>query len=320
MQIVFKELHLNENELSAITYFSYMMSELKLVNFDSNRIAFIEYDAFLNCRSVEHLSVARNYLTNLTQNNFFYMFSLKYLNLSRNRIEAIELDSFQNLNKLEVLDLSFNRLHSIQNKLFFGLSRLRDLYLLSQEAINLYNQSLSNLPSLSNIYLNGSMVTLNAGIFVYSFERFVQRIISKRFVFYKSINMLVDDFWAEENVRKKCFQTFSLLQYKIHLNLKTDEQYELFYKKCEFVLIGAQKASLNVETSNVAIQILTDYRFVVTIILLMILLGPYFCLVFTADVPSFFWCVPKKSERYITQNLIKKTNLARSKIKLRLNI
>ena len=208
---------------------SYLMSELSLLDFSSNRITQIDKDAFLNCRNLEILSIANNYLTRLTQNNFYYLFSLEHLNLSRNLIESIEADSFRNLNKLEVLDLNFNKLHSIENDLFAGLNSLKDLYLFSETSIQLRNQSFNYLTSLSNIFLNVSLVVANKCVFMRSIERKVQRNIFNRFVFFRSLNLIT----FESNFEDECHLAFNLLQFKIHFNLRSDYQNELFYAKCQ---------------------------------------------------------------------------------------
>jgi Leucine-rich repeat (LRR) protein len=58
----FLELHLQQNHLSQIKYFSFIFGSLELANFDTNYISLIEVDAFLNCRSLESLSIASNKL------------------------------------------------------------------------------------------------------------------------------------------------------------------------------------------------------------------------------------------------------------------
>ena len=91
------EIHLNDNQINQIEYFSFMFDELKLANFDSNKISFISIDAFLNCRNLEILHLGNNRLTNLTENMFHFLFSLIHLNLSSNEISFIEKKSFGNL-------------------------------------------------------------------------------------------------------------------------------------------------------------------------------------------------------------------------------
>ena len=239
-RVSFRELNLNNNSLTAVKYFSYLMSDLVRLNLDANRIESMAYDAFLNCRNLENLSMAQNYLTRLSENNFYYLFSLRYLNLSRNLIEDIEPNSFQNLNKLEILDLSFNQLRFIENNLFYGLNRLKDLYLLNTTEFSLYNQSFNFLKNAGNLFLSEAVVVANKCIFILSIERKVQRIVGNRFIFYKSINLITPDFSYDANTAAKCELVFNLLQFKIHLNLKSDQENEGFFQKCANFLIRPQ--------------------------------------------------------------------------------
>ena len=118
------DIYLNNNRIVSIDYFSYLMTNPEVLNYDTNEISFIEDEAFLNCRLLKRLSISHNKLTRININDFYYLFSLKYLNLSFNRIHTIEPNSFQNVNKLLELDLSFNNFHVIDHEIFFGLTFL----------------------------------------------------------------------------------------------------------------------------------------------------------------------------------------------------
>jgi Leucine-rich repeat (LRR) protein len=233
----FLEIHLNDNQLEKIEYFSFIFGKLNLANFESNNISFIDSDAFLNCRSLEFLSIANNRLINISQNNFHFLFSLVYLNLSFNRIEIIEKNSFKNLNKLKSLDLNYNKLHSIENNLFFGLTNLNFLSLLSQNKLKILNQSFSYLPRISTIVLNESLVIENECILVQIQDKKVQRAISNKYVFFKSINLLTVNFSFNDNFSQKCDMVFRFFQFNVHLNLKTDENFDNFYSSCQSLII-----------------------------------------------------------------------------------
>ena len=58
-------------------------------------------------------------------------------------------------------------------------------------------------------------------------KRHVQRNILNKFHFFKSLNLLGTELTV------KCEIQFFLLQFKIHFNLKTDNEYDLFYEKCK---------------------------------------------------------------------------------------
>ena len=69
-------------------------------------------------------------------------------------------------------------------------------------------------------------------------ERDVQRNVSNKYIFYKSINLITNDFnLNDESFNMKCDLMFHLFQFKIHYNLKTDSENDLFFDLCQRVLI-----------------------------------------------------------------------------------
>jgi insulin-like growth factor-binding protein complex acid labile subunit len=233
----FLEFHFNQNQINEIKYFSFIFGKLLLANFTSNQISSIETDAFLNCRSLQSLSIAQNQLRNLTENNFHFLFSLIHLNLSFNEINFIEQKTFLNLNKLKSLDLNYNKLISIENDLFVGLTNLNDLYLLSQNEMTLNNRSFHHLPNISSIVLIEILISNYKCLFMHNLERDIQRTISNKYIFFKSINLITLNFSFNESLNTKCDLMFHLYQFKIHFNLKTDYDNDLFYDSCQKILI-----------------------------------------------------------------------------------
>jgi Leucine-rich repeat (LRR) protein len=295
----FTEIYLNNNHVERVKYFSYNFGELRVANFDSNNISFIENDAFLNCRSLEVLSISKNRLTYIAANNFHYLFSLLYLNLSFNEINFIESNSTVNLNKLKSLDLSFNKLFSIENDVFFGLVNLDHLNLFSQNDLAFYNRSFRHLVNISTIYLNASLVLKHKCIFMHHLQRDIKRNVANRYIFYKSINLITEN----ENKEYKCDLTFHLYQFKIHLNLKTDQENDLFYTTCEETMVkkdnnfnhnlkkclldhkfkesdsGDDDSDRNKLNVNSVQKIFSDVWYWLVMIILFMLLGPYFILI-----------------------------------------
>jgi hypothetical protein len=302
----FLEIDLNRNQLNQIKYFSFIYGRLKVANFDINNISSIETDAFLNCRSLEFLSIAKNRLKSINENNFHFLFSLIQLNLSFNEIEFIENSSFKNLNKLKSLDLNYNRLISIQNDLFAGLLNLKDLHLMMMSQENemiIFNQnSFKHLPNISSIYLNESLIQKYKCLFMNDLERDVQRNVSNKFIFFKSINLI------SENVsffKTKCDLMFHLFQFRIHFNLKTDNENDLFYESCQKVLIVREnnfnhtKSKCDqtfvfidreniedVEFAHPIILMLSNFYFLLTMAAIISLLGPVFCLIVRYELLS----------------------------------
>ena len=291
-------MHLSHNTIRSVSYFSNLMSDLIVLDFDSNQIETIQVDAFLNCRKLEHLYLSNNNLANLTKNNFFYLLNLKNLNVSFNRIHFVEMNSFQNLNRLEWLDLSFNRLKSIENHLLSGLTSLLSLHLMGN--MSLFNKSLTSLTSISHIYLNASVIQSNKCVFMFSVEREMQRNIMNKFLFFRSINLVAMDYLLS------CELTFHLLQFNIHLNLKSDAEFERFADLCKYNLIkkannyknsymhcfssdeiqsGDEMGTQNGLFMNKIERVVTNVFFLVVMCILFLLLVPYCVLIFLLRLP-----------------------------------
>jgi insulin-like growth factor-binding protein complex acid labile subunit len=301
----FLEFHLNQNQINEIKYFSFIFGKLLLANFDSNQISSIETDAFLNCRSLQSLSIAQNRLSNLTENNFHFLFSLIHLNLSFNEINFIEQKTFRNLNKLKSMDLNYNKLISIENDLFSGLTNLNDLYLLSQNEMTLNNRSFYHLPNISTIVLNEYLISNYKCLFVNNLQRDIQRHVSNKYIFYKSINLLTLDFSFRESLSSKCDLMFHLYQFKIHFNLKTDYDNDLFFDSCQKTLIkrennynhNKKKCSANFELNDKeetneqvslhrVFKVISNSYYLVSMSLVLSLLIPAFYMIFRYELFS----------------------------------
>ena len=226
------EFYFDHNQITKITKLSYWLYKLLVLNFDWNQINSIELDAFKSLKTLEHLSMAQNNLSSLSVNNFFNLIALKFLNLSFNRIRSIEQDSFVNLHKLLILDLSFNEILAIDNQALNGLNRLNDFYLLlnANMSILLSNHSLRSLTNLSNFYLNATTVVLYKCLLLHSLQRYTQRNVSNKYMFYKSINFISPQ--SHGNFEFWCWLKFEFLQFNLHLNLKSDDENEIFYELC----------------------------------------------------------------------------------------
>jgi insulin-like growth factor-binding protein complex acid labile subunit len=325
----FLEFHLNQNQISEIKYFPFIFGKLLLANFDSNQISSIETDAFLNCRSLESLSIIQNRLRNLTENNFHFLFSLIHLNLSFNEINFIEQNTFMNLNKLKSLDLNYNKLISIENDLFFGLINLNDLYLMSQNEMTFYNQSFHHLPNISSIVLNESLISNYKCLFMHNLQRDIQRNVSNKYIFYKSINLITLDFKFNDSLDSKCDLVFHLFQFKVHFNLKTDYDNDLFYDSCQKILVkrensfthNKRKCFVNIEffdkenqafvdSLHPILKVLHNWIYLLSMAILLSFLSPIFYMIiryeFLADFTTFHFRILSNNNQWTLKELEKK--------------
>ena len=121
---------------------------------------------------------------------------------------------------------------------------------------SLHNQSFNYLTNISGIYLSQIMIQENKCIFMHSIERVIKRNVANgTYKFFKSINLISNDSHFYD--QKLCELTLEFLQFKIHLNLKTDYENEIFYEKCKAVLISQNN---NFNHSNR--KCLSDFQFV----------------------------------------------------------
>jgi Leucine-rich repeat (LRR) protein len=292
----FKELYVRENQMKTIRRFSSIASFIKTLDLSKNNVDEIEIDAFFYLKSLRNLSLSHNKLTKLTRNNFDTLFNLNYLNLSFNLISSIENGTFINLNKLITLDFNYNSLKSIESNSFQGLIDLRDLFILDNHSFTLNSQSLNGLLNLNNLYIDEMLVSEFKCIFMHSLERTIQRNVDNKYVYYRSINLLTQ---YTNSIQEKdtCDLKLTLLQFKIHLNLKNDYENELFYEKCEDFLVKLEnnfnhtkkqcfrefefdnKEFQKTLSSYLILKMLSNGYFLITAFLLASILGPVFVLV-----------------------------------------
>ena len=148
---------------------------------------------------------------------------------------------------------------------------------------------------MTNIYLNASTVSANKCVFVQSTERIIQRTISNQFIFYKAVNLITE----ERNFSvSSCELTFHLLQFMVHLNLRTDEEFDIFYETCHDILtnktnnfkLNFRKCHYDSESEEITEAneksiinrlslVFTDHYYLAIIALLVSMLAPYFLLI-----------------------------------------
>jgi hypothetical protein len=131
----------------------------------------------------------------------------------------------------------------------------------------------------------------------FSSQREIKRKVGNKYKFYKSINLVARNLNFEA-LLDWCELTFHLFQARIHFNLKTDTENELFLQKCGSILIkkpnrfsnnykkcnGDFKADINeleeyLVDENRLYKILTDFGFYLMIGLILTILIPAFSFV-----------------------------------------
>jgi Leucine-rich repeat (LRR) protein len=308
-----KELYLDHNNLTNLKIFNSKNEQIEFLKFrnnllailtlDFNQIESIENKTFQHLRKLETLSMSNNYFSRINRIDFFYQYQLKFLNLSHNRIQVIEYDSFINLNNLLSLDLSFNELISIENGQFKGLNYLTSLHLNNNHELKqLKSLSFEYLINIRNMRLNELLITEDQCMLIKFKNEFkAERSVENRYLFYRSLNLISPNFNYEKNQTFLCDLTFKLLQFRIHFNLKSDYENELFYEKCKYFIIkksnrfskskkdcfnGSSEISfddMNINNSdkNIIEKVMSNLYYLGTMFALLLLLMPgfiYVCL------------------------------------------
>ncbi|XP_031631630.1 chaoptin isoform X2 [Contarinia nasturtii] len=127
-------------------------SNIKVLDLSHNVITGISVHFFRPAeKSLTHLNLAHNQLTNTTRDVFGYMPLLHWLDLSHNRIIELDFDSFFGSKKLQVLDLSHNSISELPQTIFKTNNDLR-----------IVNLSHNNLRTLSdNLFSGGGVESLD---------------------------------------------------------------------------------------------------------------------------------------------------------------
>ncbi len=201
----------------------------------------------------------------------------------------------------------------------------------SQENETIFTKySFNHLSSMSSIYMNESLIVKYKCVFMHELEREMQRNIADKYIFFKSLNLISEkvSFNDEASVKSKCDLVFHLFQFRLHLNLKTDFEYELFFDSCKNVLINREnnfnhnkrkcvqtflfkdkEKVENVEFVQPILLIFSNWYFLLTIALFLSFLGPVFCLVVRYELFSNLISKMFKDSQNRDEKLVKELKL-----------
>jgi hypothetical protein len=179
---------------------------------------------------------------------------------------------------------------------------------MSHNEMILYNRSFHHLPNISSIVLNESLISKYKCFFMHNLERDIQRNVSGKYIFYKSINLISLDFTFNESLNTKCDLMFHLYQFKVHFNLKTDYDNDLYYDSCQkslikrknnfnhnkrkcfasFQFIDKEEESEKDSISSI-LKVLSNSYYLVSMSLVMSLLIPAFFMICRYELfPNYF--------------------------------
>lgn len=155
-------LKLSGNNIEAIKRETFEhIVELRELWIDDNRLSVVP--CLVKNRNLNLISLKRNKLTIIRNDDFRGMRKLQYLYLGGNRLNSIEAGSFQDLDSLNELDLSSNDLDFIPSDLLKWQWNLRVLDVRDNRFKCLEQMSLGSAPFLTTIFMQNNPITHLSG-------------------------------------------------------------------------------------------------------------------------------------------------------------
>ena len=128
-------------------------NNLKEIIIRGNTIKKIEDDTFVECRSLEFLSVTNNDIDFISNNAFNGLKDVISIDLTKNRLQSINRVIFNQVPKLKSLKLSSNSIKSISANTFSLASNLQKLYLDDNGLNAIEKGAFEDLPKIESINL-----------------------------------------------------------------------------------------------------------------------------------------------------------------------
>lgn len=257
-KLVSLDLSHNRMQNLAKTYLNYI-KRLVFLDLGFNQIDLIDTgDIFAGLNMLETLILSFNRINDLSHIDFGVLFNVKLVNLSYNLIDYVAGNLFYNMKKLETIDLSYNAIYYIEKSAFNSLPYLKSVYLYSvrnetQTKFTVFeDEFILNCESLKFVYfswfelIEKNLQSLARTLKPLKYHRKVNEVS-----YFSAINVILDNhdyyYGAQDhhNVNiLSCQITIELLKYKIHLNLFTDYDADMFFQSCFMIDLLSSKTEL----------------------------------------------------------------------------
>lgn len=240
-ELTLLDLSRNKIETLSSSHFQ-LLQNLVSLDLENNRIGEVHVDdegLFSTLTKLEILKLSQNRLdnTNLAKVKFANCINLKHLNLSYNHLKIVDNNLFSALKKLEIIDLSYNGLIVIEAYSFESMLALKSLYLnddVSMGVVRLSDRFAHECDALKFVFVSSiEFVETNVEALIGSLKAVEAHKIVNGAVYYSSINIIVDNFdYYGRDERWSCKLTIFMLKAKIHVNLFSDIDFEVFLDNC----------------------------------------------------------------------------------------
>jgi Leucine-rich repeat (LRR) protein len=257
------ELLLLDNKLTVIEDYVFLnLTNLISLNMRNNKISVIKRNGFDGLSNLLRLFLSENSLNFIRANLFSKLINLTNLVLNLNSILFLEDLAFNGLTNLRFLYLSINNISFVSRNKFIGLNSLKAFYIFNNNITEILPNAFSTMRNLELLYLNQEVPRERLSRFN---QNFVQHIHENGFnglVTIREIYMAVDQlnlthlcniknslvlnqvrqintqvFYQSININTRrteidCNYQFFFIRYNIHLNIKRDSEFFLFYASC----------------------------------------------------------------------------------------
>lgn len=231
----------NRLERLSSAHFEHLQNLVNL-NLENNLIRTIDSSPskglFYDLVRLEVVNLARNLIDdfNLDNLNLASCSNLRNLNLSYNNLSTLRSHLFSDLTKLETIDLSYNSLRQIEANAFYSLLELKMLYLVGVNVgVKISENFAFECKLLRFVYVSSvDFVEVNFDGLTSSLRAVEANKVVNGAVYYASINIIVDNYDYYKNERRfaSCMLTLRFLRHKIHLNLFSDFDFDVFFSSC----------------------------------------------------------------------------------------
>jgi hypothetical protein len=152
-------LYLHKLDLECVPKEIRLLTGLKKLNLDHNRLTFFDAGAVQGLTDLQILELSCNQLTSLDAGAFRGLSALLELDLYGNQLASVEAGTFQDLSALKKLILANNMLTSVNSGTFHGLGALRRLDLGWNQLTQIEVNAFLELRSLDVLRLNDNLLT-----------------------------------------------------------------------------------------------------------------------------------------------------------------
>lgn len=156
-----RELNLSGNSIRMLSPNMFPGGRLRFLDLCNNGIESIQENTFRDLRTLVHLNLSQNVLSELDATTFFGLTNLRLLLLNDNQLSNVQTHTFSHLQSLVHLNMNANRLQIISGDMFgrHPLQTLQKLFIQNSRVTNIQPNAFVNLPSVDFLSIAHNQLT-----------------------------------------------------------------------------------------------------------------------------------------------------------------